>query len=306
MTNDNQLHKVSRRTFFNLAAATGSLLAASSFRCQNQKQSMNATDTVHDHLWIWTHAAGVHTRWGLQKASRMTPVEGAVYLDVPNLLFIRFEGKPSLAEYRQYAISFRPMKNVVWSLVGSSGLTAAEDRTLALELAGQFPNISGFVLDDFFREDGSGALTPEQLKTLREQLVIGGRKHDLYVVVYQQLLNVSIESHLAHCDKITYWTWDAKDLVNLEHNMELLKKKAPNHDILLGLYMWDYGGAKPMPVDLMARQLDLGLSWLHEGRIEGMIFLASNICDMELDAVEYTRKWIAEKKNEVIRKGRYV
>ncbi len=31
-----------------------------------------------------------------------------------------------------------------------------------------------------------------------------------------------------------------------------------------------------------------------EGRIEGMIFLASNVCDLELDTVEWTRKWIAD------------
>ncbi len=298
---DQNHQNVNRRKFFQASSlAAGTLLTGSACVTDEKKTSAKNRETVRDRLWIWTHPAGVHTRWGIQQTSRMTPLEGAVYLDVPNLLFIRFEGKPPLEEFKQYAISFRPMKKVVWSLVGSSGLTGEEDRILALKLAEQFPNIKGFVLDDFFREDGSGALNAEQLRELRNRLLINGEHHDLYVVVYQQLLDVAIEAHLQFCDKITYWTWDAKDLVNLETNFERLEKKAPNHGLLLGCYMWDYGGAKPMPVDVMARQLHLGLRWLHEKRIEGMIFLASCISDLELDAVEYTRKWIAEKGDETI------
>ena len=37
-----------------------------------------------------------------------------------------------------------------------------------------------------------------------------------------------------------------------------------------------------------------GLEWLRQGRIEGMVFLASCICDMGLETVEWTRQWIAE------------
>jgi hypothetical protein len=44
----------------------------------------------------------------------------------------------------------------------------------------------------------------------------------------------------------------------------------------------------------MQQQCQLGLEWLRTGRIEGMIFLASCICDLNLEAVEWTRKWIRE------------
>ena len=39
---------------------------------------------------------------------------------------------------------------------------------------------------------------------------------------------------------------------------------------------------------------ELGLAWLKAGRIDGMIFLANNICDMGFEAVEAARSWIAE------------
>jgi hypothetical protein len=48
-----------------------------------------------------------------------------------------------------------------------------------------------------------------------------------------------------------------------------------------------------MPTAELERQCSLGLRWLRDGRIEGMIFLASCICDLGLDAVEWTRQWIA-------------
>jgi hypothetical protein len=53
-----------------------------------------------------------------------------------------------------------------------------------------------------------------------------------------------------------------------------------------------------MPLDRMQMQLDLGLRWLKEKRIEGMIFLASNICDIELKAVELSRQWAARHSND--------
>jgi hypothetical protein len=53
-----------------------------------------------------------------------------------------------------------------------------------------------------------------------------------------------------------------------------------------------------MPLDRMERQCTLGLEWLRRRRIEGMIFLATCICDLDLDAVEWTRRWIAQVADE--------
>lgn len=249
---------------------------------------------LRDRFWLWTHAEGAYgDEYALPRRSRMTPVEGATYLDVPNIMFIRYSGKPALP-FDQYAISFRPLKRVVWSLVGASGQSGDEERKHVLELAARFPNISGFIMDDYFHADGSGSLSNEQLKELRAQLDAGGRKRDLYVVLYQHQLGLPIQAQLELCDKITFWTWEAKDLVNLESAFDRLEKLAPRHGKLLGCYMWDFGASKPMPLDAMKRQCELGLQWLKAGRIEGMIFLASNICDLELETVEWSRRWIAE------------
>jgi len=56
-----------------------------------------------------------------------------------------------------------------------------------------------------------------------------------------------------------------------------------------------------MPLELMKKQCELGRRLLKEGRIEGMIFLASNVCDLELETVEWTRKWISAVGSEPMR-----
>jgi hypothetical protein len=94
---------------------------------------------------------------------------------------------------------------------------------------------------------------------------------------------------------VTFWTWRAKDIDSLEQNMERFERLVPSARKLLGCYMWDYGTQKPVPLPLMEKQCRLGLEWLNAGRIDGMIFLASCICDLGLEAVEWTKNWIREQ-----------
>ena len=91
-----------------------------------------------------------------------------------------------------------------------------------------------------------------------------------------------------------FWTWRAAELPGLEANFRRLKQLLPGKRVLLGCYMWNFGEPNgPMPLAQLARQCDLGLRWLQAGEIEGLIFLGTNICDLDLEAVEWTRRWIA-------------
>ena len=156
-------------------------------------------------------------------------------------------------------------------------------------------------MDDFFsdRKNGVGNLSLEQLKELRKELVIAGRRRDLYVVVYQSQLDLPIRPYLDLCDKITYWTWFAKDLVNLEKDFERLEKLVPDRPKLPGCYFWDYGDGRPTSLELMQKQCRVGLQWLREGGLEGIIFLAKTVGDLGVPAVS-TRKWIAEVGDQPI------
>ena len=263
----------------------------------HSEQEYERMETVRDRLWLWGHQAGSHNSgWGLPAHSRMTPAEAAFYLGVPNLVMVRYEDQPT-PPFDQHAIPFRPLDKVVWSTVGSSGTTHDEERAHVYELAARFPNISGVIMDDFFRTfpdgDDVGVLSVDELRRERGRLTVSGRRLSLWVVLYAHQLGLPVERHLELCDTLTFWTWKASDLTNLEHNFEAVERMAPAQGKILGCYMWYYGRKRPMPVDLMEMQCETGLEWLRQGRIEGMIFLASCVCDLELEAVEWTRSWIA-------------
>jgi hypothetical protein len=193
---------------------------------------------------------------------------------------------------------------VVWSIVGARGESVDTDRADVISLATRFHNISSVILDDFFQAPEEGetvaAFTFDELRALRQQLAIGTRQLDLWVVVYTHQLTESVVPYLNFCDVVSFWTWRAEDLANLESGFAKLEKLLPTKRKVLGCYMWDFGAARPMPLDCMKQQCELGRAWLQAGRIDGMIFLASPICDLELEAVEWTRQWIAEVGDEPV------
>jgi len=81
----------------------------------------------------------------------------------------------------------------------------------------------------------------------------------------------------------------------------------PGKRTLLGLYMWDFGTRRPMPLDRMKKQCALALKWLQEGRIEGMIFLATSIDrhgkDGRLSLRESSVLWRSERQPLLFRRS---
>jgi hypothetical protein len=265
----------------------------------------NTRQNVRDKLWIWGHPPGSHNgRFGIQGTSRMTPAEGAFYLNVPNLVLAEFpdpkepcRSLPEPALYDQYAISFRPLRQVVWSIVGAGGVIP-NGLHLAQQLAQKFPNIVGMMLDDFFRKtmDGGevGLFTPGEVSFIHDRPEVNGRKLELWITLQYTDLQYDLSDYLTRVDVVTYWTINAKDLENLEDGFAQAERIAPRARKLLGCYFWDFGGHSPIPMRLFQKQCKLGLEWLRSKRIDGMLFLASCDCDLGLESVEWTRNWIGE------------
>ena len=281
-----------RRDFLRIGGSVGaySVLDGRPFLAAAETNSTH--ESVRDRLWLWGHYEGSHNKnWGLPAPSRITPIEAAYYMGTPNVVMVGYEGKPALP-WEQYAIPFRGLRQVVWSAVAAGGDTNEQDRDAVFKLAEENPNITGFQMDDFFRSGFKPALSIDQLKQLHSKLKSGSKKLDLWVTLYTHDMNEPVAGHLQYVDVITLWTSKAADLTYLNANMEKLEKLMPSKRIVLGCYMWDYGTKQPMPVSSMQQQCELGIKWLQQGRIEGMIFLASCICDLNLEAVEWTRSWI--------------
>ncbi len=250
---------------------------------------------LRDRMWLWGHEPGSHNvEWGLPRPSRITPVEAAHYMGIPNVIMVRYGPEP-LPPDAQYLVSFRSLNRVVWSLVGAGGMHEAADLDRVLAVAEALPNMTGVMMDDFFRPTGDGVISVEALRETQARLKRAARPLDLWVVLYDYQLGMPVRGHLEQCDTLTFWTWEARNLVHLEENFSRFETLAPpGCRKVLGLYMWDYGTHAPMPLDLMRHQCAFARHWLTEGRLDGIIFLASCICDLDLEAVEWTREWIRE------------
>jgi hypothetical protein len=210
MANRNDLCRPSRRALLGtlggsvalLVAARGGVLTAS-------PTDAKPRTTIRDHLWIFTVTAGSDDNWyeegGVRGGSRMTPAEGAFYLNVPNLILVRNQDCPSLPDqeswrtktsFEQYALSFRPLERVVWSVVGSGGKGGLEELGPVLQLAEKYPNISGIYLDDFIvdarlrdgKNIGRPALAPADLQRARDRMKVLRRRMEVWVTLYSHEL----------------------------------------------------------------------------------------------------------------------
>ncbi len=329
MPHDIQANRASRRAFLGAAAAGAAslALAASEKPTAEAEAPKRKPSTVRDRMWIFTCAAGLNNKelalGNYRGGSRMTPAEGAFYLNVPNLLLIRCYDLPTppnkeqgrvKTSFEQYAISFRPLERVVWSVVGSGGKGGMAELDYVLPLAREFPNIGGIYLDDFvvdckLRADGRvvgrPALVPGELKSARERLKAVGRPMDIWVTLYTHEVNPQhpryrgcdppLAEFLDLFDVLTLWTSDANELPKLEENLAALEAVTPKtRRIALGMYVWDFINRRPVPVPLMQYQCELGLKWLKEKRIHDLIFLANTMLDVGLPSVEFARDWIAK------------
>src|ERR1700733_2850078 len=127
-----------------------------------------ARNTIGDCLWLWCHFEGSHNGgWGLPAKSRITPVEAAAYMSIPNAIMVGYDGKAA-APFDQDQMPFQTLRSVVWSVVGAGGATENRDRDAVLELAMRKDNFNGVIMDDFFTGKRDGNVASLNIAQLQE------------------------------------------------------------------------------------------------------------------------------------------
>jgi hypothetical protein len=283
-----------------LLAAAGGLAASAWAAPLSAQWSLPKEGTVRDRLWLFGSPAG-STAPHTKRRTVISPVEGAIYLGVPNIYMNQAnagaEAKLGRFElpFEQYAVALRPFKRVLWGLVGSGGFTTPEERREGLELIRKTPNFVGAHLDDLYTSKATGkraVLTIEEMQEIRQKLKAAGRPLELYSTYYTTLLKLPLDDYLKLLDGVTFWTWRPEDLVDLPANVAKVKEVAPHLKVILGCYLVDFTKKASIPIPAMQRQCEFGLEALRQKRIDGMMFLSNGVMDVGFEAVDWTRDWI--------------
>ena len=300
---------INRRHFLKTAALAGAGMTA----CAPSAWSTNVPyeRTLRDRLWMWGHDSGslVKGYGSGDKGTDIEPAAALAYMGIPNICMVRFTGTP-LPPFDDYVKQFAKTKRLTWGFVdGAKNFTTEEKKRQALDLASRTPNLVGLDMDDFFigdaapKTEGGEAqanLSVAQVQGVTKELNVAGRRLDLSMVIYSNQLHPAIQPHVDLVDTVYFWTWKARDLIHLEANFAAYRKIAPTKKTLLGIYMWDFGEKKTIPIELMEHQCRIALDLLKNREIEGLIFHCTPLCGMKLEAVEWSKAWIARHADDVV------
>jgi len=304
------MNKISRRHFLGTAAVGAAALALADPSTVRAAADLRQYEpNLRDRLWMWGHGPGTTDGlYNIPKGHKIDMADAIESMGIPNVCAIRWLGKPE-PPFDEYVKQFHKTKRVAWSIIDDAKQSYEQKKRWAFELCEKMPNLVNLFLDDFFLGNAGAKageklypahLSLKQLEELRKEMETLKKKTDLSVVLYSRQLHPEIKHHIDYCDVVSFWTWDATDLTALENNFNKYREIVPDKPTLLGIYMWDFGGQKPITTELMKHQLDFALKKFQQKQIEGMIFHCTPLCDLGLEAVDYSKKWIA-KHGDVVR-----
>ena len=234
--------------------------------------------------------------------SRITPAEGALMLDLPNMLMINCDGTPVpfSQEAYGYAESFVRMNKVLWGATGSGGFRVGNEEAFICKLAEKYPNIGGAFLDDLFHRFRGDPDSDSKMKAVLHEIRCGldkaCRPMELYIVWYTSEIDSLSSDAVADVDGITLWTFNCKELPLLEARFDGFREKFPDKKLMLGIYMYDFPSGSPLSDEQMEKQCEFGLRLLKEGQIHGMIFEANSVMGVGLPSERWLRNWIDQNK----------
>lgn len=267
---------------------------------------------LRDKFWLWGHPEGRYNdAYGNNQVSRMTPMEGCLYLGARNTFMI-----PDGWEInrRQYNKSFTTLRNVAWECYNA----AKEPATIEplIQEAADFPNISGVVFDDFQR--GGAAeykqIPVQNLWDIRERLHNNEvRPLNMWMVLYTHEFDLDPEDpaskpydeeafkdYVEPFDGIIMWTWCEKDVDKIPKKFEAFKKLTENKRRMVGCYLWNFGEKKPATGPAVKWQLDWWRERLLAGEIEGIVLHTNTMADLDLESYDAALAWMKEHGDEVL------
>ena len=252
---------------------------------------------LRDKFWLWGHPEGrYNNEYGNEKASRMTPMEGCLYLGI-NKTFMVPVGVP--VNRRQYNKSFKTLSQVGWECFGAD--KNPEKIDMLIEESKEFKNITTAVFDDFHgqakrRRDEGLPVSPDALWSIRKKL--NDNNLDMWMVFYTQEFGLNaaddeeFRQFLDPFDGIIMWTWKEKDVPLIPEKYEVFKKLTPNSRRMFGCYLYNFGEWKQATGEAVKWQLDFYRDKMIKGEAEGVVFHTNTMADLDYEAYDAALEWM--------------
>ncbi|MBQ2630043.1 MAG: alpha-galactosidase, partial [Kiritimatiellae bacterium] len=283
--------------------------------------SSDGNGTLVDGCWMWGHDSGVYDgsdgkgglKYGIPGSEPISMAAAVERFGVPNVCVIRWGDPPDVFRPQPptdgYLAQFGRLERFGWAIANNKDPVYAQMRSFVPGLVGKCPNMTAFDLDDFFRahkpptsiatDAGQrmslpGALSYAEMKELKALAKSAPHPVDVRMTLYTKDLCAEIMPLAELADSVILWTWDGSALDGLEDKFAQYRAYLPQTPTWLGIYMWDFGGRRPLAASFMERQLDIAKRLFLAGEIRGCVFHCTPLVNKGLEAVERCREWLKE------------
>jgi len=239
---------------------------------------------VRDALWLWGTRANALQSYGFP-TSRMTVAQGLAELGLDQAMMCGML-PPSEDEY----LRVHRCRRILWEMSFEEGFGFERPLEPIAKLHRAHPNVVGVLLDDFSTTEIKKGAQPELLARMRRYMP---GSMQLWLVIYSMSLGIpNLPQYLRHADGISFWVWDPKDLAQLPQSVRRCNELSAGMPMILGLYLYDFSGNKPLSCEQMERQVLAAMQLLRKGECAGLCLLGSSVMDIGLETVDWTKKWI--------------
>lgn len=267
---------------------------------------------LRDKFWLWGHPEGRYNlnadNFGCPDVSRMTPMEGCLYLGVRNTFMVPVEWE---VNRRQYNKSFKTLNNVGWECFDAWRKPELVDEIV--EEAKEFTNISCVVIDDFKSKDKETGLPRykkiplSMLQNMNERLHNNdARRLDSWMVLYTHQFGIDeqedkdFQPYMDEFDGVIMWNWHERNWQTIPEKFEVFKRYTPNTRRMVGCYLYNFGEHKQATGEIVRWQLDYYRELLLNGEIEGVVLHTNTMADLDYEAYDAATAWMEEHGDEEI------
>lgn len=258
---------------------------------------------LRDHFWLWGHPEGRYNHeYGNEKESRMTPMEGCLYLGIRNTFMVPVGVN---VNRRQYNKSFKTLRQVGWETYDAG--EHPEILETYIKEAADFPNIGCVVYDDFQRGQGYKKIPIENLWNAKEHLHNNDvRPLDMWMVLYTHEFGLDKEKdedfkrYIEPFDGIIMWTWKESDVPLIPAKFEIFKEMTPSNRRMFGCYLYNFGEHKQAAGKAVLWQLDWYRERMLAHEAEGVVLHTNTMADLDYEAYDAACEWMDKHGDEEV------